>query len=73
MLLVSHGLLLFFISFRISLVIDTYLWSIFVILLEKIWKDLFELPSKTFRILSEFLSYKHVINYLELEWLKFCF
>ena len=69
--LVSHGLLLLFISFRLSLVIGTCLSSISVILLEKFWKHLSTLPLETFRILSQFTFSKSVINFLELKCLKF--
>ena len=71
--LVSHGLLLLFISFRLSLVIGTCLSSISIILLEIFWKDLSTLPSETLRILSQFTFSKSVINFLELKCLKILF
>ena len=55
--LVSHGLLLLVLSFRLRLVIDTCLSSIsvgyidmLVYLLDKSWKDLYTLPSKILRV-----------------------
>ena len=68
--LVSHGLLLLFISFRLSLGIGTCLLRISVISLEKFRKYLSTLASKTFRILSQFTFSKSVINFLELKCLK---
>ena len=52
MSLFSHCLLLVFISFRLSLVIDACLSSISVILLEQFRKDLFKLPVNVYYILN---------------------
>ena len=54
--LVSHGLLLLFISFRLSLLIDTCLLSISVILLEKIEKIYLHCPQKHLEYYPSLLS-----------------